>query len=117
MTQPQTSREPTESQAASIFVRTLKTMMEDACPPVSQADIAFTLAMSPQYVCDVLKGRRHPFQAGELAKLSTVYGFDLTGLLTARAWVLRKIDLPPFATFKQVQGMVEQLMRKDTVKA
>lgn len=96
----------------SVFTRVLREEMERR--DVIQIDLAKTLEVSPQYVSDVLAQRRGPFSPSGLLKLREKYHFDLCKLLTARAWTLKKIDVPHFVTYRQVEKVVGGLLNRES---
>jgi hypothetical protein len=98
----------------SAFVQCLQGMMDDH--KISQADIAYTLDQSAQYVNDVMRNRRNPFSTQDLARLARTYSFDLQALLIARAWSVKGIDIPEYATFAQVEEAVRGLWKKNREK-
>ncbi len=78
---------------------------------VNQADIAYCLKISQQYVSDVMRDRRYPFEMSQLYQLYKAYGFDVKKLSLARAWTLRVIDVPHFATWQQVEEAIDVLTK------
>jgi predicted XRE-type DNA-binding protein len=97
----------TEPRNDSVFVRTLKEEMTRL--DVNQADIAYALKISQQFVSDVMRGRRYPFYPHQLTQLAQQYGFDMKKLLLARAWSVKRLDIPQFATYEQVEEAFQLL--------
>jgi transcriptional regulator with XRE-family HTH domain len=95
----------------SVFTTRLKEEM--AVHNITQADIASTLQCSPTLVNDVIHERRNPFSVKDILTLCDVYGFDKLTLLTARAWSLKRVEVPAFATYKQVEQVVSKFMNRD----
>ena len=95
----------------SVFALCLQEMMDEH--KLAQVDIAYALDVSPQYINDILRNRRDPLRTDQLIRLKHLYHFDLARLLIARAWSVKKIEVPAAATFKQVEKAVKGLMVKD----
>jgi len=95
----------------SVFALCLQEMMDEH--KLNQADIAYALDISPQYINDVMHNRRDPLKVDQLVRLKHLYHFDLAPLLVTRAWTIKKIDVPAAATFKQVEKAVKGLMSRE----
>ncbi len=96
----------------TVFAMTLQEMMDEH--KLNQVDIAYALGKSPQYINDVLHGRRDPLRTDQLIRLKHLYHFDSTRLLIARAWSLKKIDIPATASLRQVERAVRGLAMKES---
>lgn len=92
----------------TVFMVAMKEAMDGA--NLSQADIAVFLKLSPQYVSDVLRGKRGPFDLAQLLLLKKARKqFDLESLTLARAWTLKRIDIPFDATMEEVEEVLRIL--------
>ena len=101
-------KERSKERTDSVFVMKLKEQM--TLHDVNQVDIANTLGYSPQYVSDVLNGRRDPFNIKSILILANTYRFDRKELLLGRVWTLKRIEVPHFATYKQVERALGLVM-------
>ncbi len=79
---------------------------------LTQADLARAVGVSEGYMSDVLLARRPPLQVKHLLVLAEKYRMDKKKLLTARAWTLGKVDVPPFVKYEQVEEVIGALMER-----
>ena len=97
------------TQNGTVFARAMREEMDKH--NVNQADIAYALKISAQYVSDVMRNRRYPFDITQIYQLYQTFGFDLKKLSLARAWTVKQINIPHFATWEQVEEAIEILNR------
>ena len=94
----------------SYFTQVLREEMEGR--DIIQRDIARALGVSEGYVSDVLGGGRGPLSVKHIFVLVEKFGMDKLKLLAARAWTVKRVEVPSFVKYEQVEEMVGALMER-----